>query len=74
MVHSWRRCQMSPRSASAPKVEEECAQRVLGCIVLDDAWKQAVLRLLANEGPAPDNGPEIRRIDVALANLRKQHL
>ena len=33
-----------------------------------------MLRLLASEGPAPDNAVEIRRIDVALANLRKQRL
>ena len=74
MVHSWHRCQTSPRSVSAPRIEDEFAQRVLGCIVLDDGWKEAVLRLLASEGPAPDNAIEIRRIDVALANLRKQHL
>ena len=29
---------------------------------------------IATEGPTPDNSIEIRRIDVALANLRKQHL
>jgi len=46
----------------------------MGCIVLDDVWKDVVLGLLATEGPEPDNALEIRRIDVALANLRKQHL
>jgi hypothetical protein len=30
--------------------------------------------LLDTEGPGPDNSIEIRRIDMALANLRKQHL
>ena len=74
MVHSWRRCKMYPQSVSAPRIEEEFARRVLGCIVLDDGWKDAVLRVLATEGPTPDNSIEIRRIDVALANLRKQHL
>ena len=42
--------------------------------MIDDNWKDAVLRALASEGPGPDNGNEIRRIDVAMANLRKQHL
>jgi len=65
---------MYPQSVSAPRIEEEFARRVLGCIVLDDGWKDAVLRVLATEGPTPDNSVEIRRIDVALANLRKQHL
>lgn len=74
MVHSWRRCQMRPQSVSAPRIAEEFAQRVLGCLVLDDGWEDAVLRLLAAEGPVPNNGLELRRIDVALANLRKQHL
>jgi DNA invertase Pin-like site-specific DNA recombinase len=74
MVHSWRRCGMHPQSVSAPNIEEEFAQKVLGCIVFDDGWKDAVLRLLATEGPEPDNSIEIRRIDVALANLKKQHL
>ena len=74
MVHSWRRCGMHPQSVSAPRIEEEFAQRALGCLVLDDGWQQAVLRLLAAEGPEPDNSIELRRIDVALANLRKQHL
>ena len=74
MIHSLRRCPMHPHSVSAPKIEEEFAQKVLGCIVLDDGWKEAVMRLLANEGPEPDNSSEIRRVDAALANLRKQHL
>ena len=47
---------------------------MLGCVTLDDGWRQAVLRALANEGPQPDHGLEIGRIDGALANLRKQHL
>ena len=43
MVHSWHRCQTSPRSVSAPRIEDEFAQRDLRCIVLDDGWKEAVL-------------------------------
>ena len=33
-----------------------------------------MLRALATEGPEPDRTLEIKRIDGALANLRKQHL
>ena len=29
---------------------------------------------MSNEGPEPDNGLDIRRIDAAIANLRKQHV
>ena len=74
MFHSWRRCTMRPQSVSAPRVEEEFGQRVLGCVTLDDGWRQAVLGALSQEGPQPDRGVEIGRIDGALANLRKQHL
>ncbi len=65
---------MRPQSVPAPRVEEEFARRVLGCVTLDDGWRQAVLRSLAKEGPQPDHSLEIGRVDGALANLRKQHL
>ena len=74
MAHSWHRCNLRPQSVPANRVEEEFAQRVLGCVTLDDGWRQAVLRALAKEGPQPDHSLEIGRIDGALANLRKQHL
>ena len=47
---------------------------MLGCVTLDDGWRQAVLRALAKEGPQPDHTLELGRIDGTLANLRKQHL
>ncbi len=74
MQHSWHRCEMRPQSVPGPRVEEEFAQRVLGCVTLDEGWRQAVLGALAKEGPRPDHSLEIGRIDGALANLRKQHL
>ena len=74
MAHGWHRCDLRPQSASAPRLEEEFAQRVLGCVSLGDSWKEAVLAALANEGPQPDNSSEIKRVETAIANLRKQHL
>ena len=74
MLHSGRRWAMRPQAVSAPRGEEEFGQRVLGCVTLDDGWRQAVLGALSQEGPQPDRGVEIGRIDGALANLRKQHL
>ncbi|MBI4415740.1 MAG: recombinase family protein [Euryarchaeota archaeon] len=74
MAHSWRRCGMRPRSFSAPRVEGEFAERVLAGIRLDAGWRTAVLKALAAEGPQPDHTLERRRIEAALANLRKQHL
>ncbi|MFQ5861430.1 MAG: recombinase family protein [Dehalococcoidia bacterium] len=74
MEHGWHRCGMRPESVPAPRVEQEFAHRVLACISLDNGWRQAVLRALASEGPEPDRSLEIKRIDAALANLRKQHL
>ncbi len=65
---------MRPQSVPGPRVEKEFAQRVLGCVTLDDDWHQAVLGALAKEGPRPDHSLEIGRIEGALANLRKQHL
>ncbi len=74
MAHSWHRCEMRPQSVSSLIVEREFAERVIGCIKLDEGWHSAVLRAMSKEGPEPDNTQEIKRIDVALANLRKQHL
>ncbi len=74
MFHSLRRCGMRPLSVAAPALEREFAERVLSCIKLDDRWQQTVLSLLAKEGPGPDRGQERKRIDGAMANLKKQHL
>ena len=74
MVHSWRRCDVRPQSVSAPNIEREFAERVLGFVNLDEGWRDAVIRAISNEGPEPDHKLEIKRIDAALANLRKQHL
>ena len=57
-----------------PYIEQEFVQRVLCCIRLDDSWSGAVLQVLANEGPKPDNTLERNRVERALANLKKQHL
>ncbi|MFH1140219.1 MAG: recombinase family protein [Chloroflexota bacterium] len=74
MFHSWHRCDMRPLSVSAPAVEAEFAERVLSQIKLDDGWRGAVIRAMTNEGPQPDNSLEVKRIESAMANLRKQHL
>ena len=74
MAHSWRRCGCRPSSVSGPAVEEEFAERVLGCVSLDEGWRDAVLRALVSEGPRPDHSLDIKRIEGALANLKKQHL
>jgi len=74
MAHSWHRCDVRRQSVSAPHVEQEFSERVLGCITLDDGWRSAVLQAMSNESPEPDHSLDIRRIDAALANLRKQHV
>ena len=74
MFHSLRRCHMRPLSVSAPSVEAEFVKRVLSCIRLDDGWSGAILQVLANEGAQPDNALQRKRIERALANLKKQHL
>ena len=33
-----------------------------------------MLKAITNEGPEPDHTIDVRRIEVAMANLRKQHL
>ena len=65
---------MGPMSVSAEVVESEFAARVLSCIELDEGWRDLVLKALANEGPQPDQSLDIRRVERAIANLRKQHL
>ena len=74
MTHSWHRCDMRPQSVPAVEAEQEFAERVLGCITLDEGWRSAVLSSMTKEGPEPDHSLDIRRIDAVLANLRKQHL
>jgi len=74
MAHSWHRCSMRPRSLYARVVESDFADKVLSCIVLDEGWRDAVLKALTNEGPKPDHSLDQRRIEGAMSNLRKQHL
>ena len=74
MFHSWHRCGMKPLSVAAPSVEREFSERVLSCLSLDDGWQTAILGALATEGPQPDHRLEKKRIEMAIANLRKQHL
>ena len=40
----------------------------------DDPWWKAVERALASEGPRPDVSTDLKRVEQALANARKQHL
>ena len=65
---------MRPRSLDATMVESDFADKVLGCINLDEGWRDAVLKVLANEGPRPDRSSDMKRIEGAISNLRKQHL
>ena len=41
---------------------------------MDEGWQAAVLGVMSKEGLEPDHTPEIRGIEAASANLRKQHL
>ena len=74
MAHSWHRCPMRPSSVGVARVEQEFADQVLACVQLDDDWRQTILKALANQGPQPDHSLDVKRIESALANLRKQHL
>lgn len=74
MFHSFRSCEMRPLSLSAIRIEDEFAERVLPYLTLDDGWQPAVLQALSQEGPEPDRSIELKRVESALANLRKQHL
>ena len=74
MTHSWHFCSMTPRSIKAQTVEEEFVSGILSHIHLDDGWRDAVLKAITNEGPEPDQTVDVRRIEGAMAHLRKQHL
>lgn len=74
MFHSERRCSMRPLSTGAPNVEQEFAERVLSFINLDERWEKAVMLALIQERPQPDRGLDLKRVEMALSNLRKQHL
>ena len=65
---------MRPRSINANLVEVDFADEVLGWINLDEGWRDAVLKIPANEGPRPDQSLDMKRIEGAITNLRKQHL
>ena len=60
--------------SSATIVESDFADKVLGCINLDEGWCDGLVKGLANEGPRPDHSADMNRIEGAIANLRKQHL
>ncbi|MDO8532157.1 MAG: hypothetical protein Q7T26_08320 [Dehalococcoidia bacterium] len=55
-------------------MEQEFADRVIPRIALDDGWRKAVPTCLAHKNPQPDHSGEVQRLEMALANLRKQHL
>ena len=74
MTHSRHRCEVTPRSVAADAVEQEFSDRVLSCIGLDDGWREAVLRAMTSESPRPDHTLELRRVEAAMANLKKQHV
>ena len=74
MTHSLHRCPMRPSSVGAAKVEQEFADQVLACVQLDSDWRETVLKALAHQGPQHDHSVDVKRIEAALANLRKQHL
>ncbi|MFQ5874197.1 MAG: recombinase family protein [Dehalococcoidia bacterium] len=74
MFHSWHYCGMTPKSVKASLAEDVFATKVLSYVQMDDGWRNAVLKALAREGPEPDHTIEIKRIEAAMANLRKQHL
>ena len=74
MAHSWHRCGAAGVDLSANRIERDLAEKVLAYIELDDGWRNAIRRALMNEESEHDHSVEIKRIDAALANLRKQHL
>jgi len=47
---------------------------VISQIRIDDDWRQAILKAIANESPKPDQTLEIKRVESAMENLKKQHL
>ena len=51
MEHARRSCEAKPRSVPAPRIESAVTERVLAHIRLDEEWREAVLRPIANEGP-----------------------
>ena len=65
---------MHPQSVSPPQLEQKFAERVLACVILDEGWRPTVPDPIPNEGTVPDNNQDIRRIDAAVANFRKQHV
>ena len=74
MTHYQRKCEVSPRSVNAAKLEHSLANDVLAHLTLDEGWRDAVLRMLSAEGPQPADEVDFKRIEAAMANLRKQHL
>ena len=74
MYHYGRRCEVSPRSVNADRFENEFGRSVLSHLSLDESWREAILKAVSAEGLQPDNTSELKRVDVVLTNLRKQHL
>ena len=74
MSHYLRSCRAEPRSINADALEGLFGQQVLGNIRLDEGWRTAVLRALAQEDQRPDATIEKKQIESGIANLRMQHL
>jgi len=74
MCHYARSCDIKPLSINADRLKQTFGRDVLGHLHLDDGWRDAILSAIPNESPQPDNAPQVKRIEAAIVNLRKQHL
>ncbi|MBI4311717.1 MAG: recombinase family protein [Chloroflexi bacterium] len=67
------RCDLQPHSVRVDYLEAQWREGVLPYLTLDDGWQRGIAQALQDEA-GPSNEKDCRRLESALANLRKQHL
>ncbi len=70
-----RQCRVKPQSRRVTTLVDQFGKLVVSQMVLDPRWKSWIIEALKRDRTQPNTGQDqAARIELALANLRKQHL
>ena len=67
-------CELEPHSVRVERLMAQFHEGVLPYVELECRWRSDIIRLLIAEDEQPNDAEQIKRLDRALRNLRKQHL
>ena len=74
LYHGRPFCGLEPHSVRVENLMAQFHEGVLPYVELDGRWRSDIIKLLTAEDEQPNDAEQIKRLDRALGNLRKQHL